>query len=801
MNGLILDFLSAGKSSALLSPRMDASVEPAEPVDGDSKTAALFIDVFLGADHDAQEGRSKQPPLTAPESQTGAENTVLNEEHELRVSQDETSELETHLPQADENGKNVHYSGSTLKSEWPDSENQEALSHAFEVEKDPLEHIPTDDLKNVSSEAGRTTSHTLPRAMQASGAEISSPDQGSVDVKVQPMSQLSAQTINAHFVPTVSPVAALSVQNDGVPKPTVKVVLDKRSNVTPTPLFPAPSPKSHAPENHGTNGEVNEPRGNHGQAPRQEVASTPKKFQAPSPADEPVKRQGLGAVDRTNSAATRNGARTPPVVLQHELIQQMPSPTPIETKPSIRLEKDPLRAPKQPTPKAALPSQDVTVETRPAVRPDAHAEPEPNQGRVRLPFAANDTSMRQANGQPAPFAIDRVNGQFTQPGQPKTTSPASISASPALGGAQAQIEIRSTEENVKSSASRHADMPVQTHSSVPPKPISLAPQSPKKPPALNVPQMPPAANEIRKVHHEASVNSKTLAPKNVQKPEAVVPLNTREEDATLVEINRVRPKPRPLFNPSNYVDRPAAGEGRTVQETDPGRPPGASEKPTRNVRTIHHIPATHLFTPSEKSSNGTQKSEPIPIAVTEGIGAPPTAVHQMQGTSHAAAGLTASSAPNTEVPRMVHGPLPGQPMNLTDQLATVVTRVSQGTVRVQLSPEELGAVTMNIVQDGRGLHLSVIADRSDTVDLLHRHLSPLTQELERMGFERVSVDLSNSSDRSAGQHSNGGAPHQTRTPAPQGAFPSGPQEEPPSTKEHTQTVHPSNDNEKMDIRL
>ena len=95
------------------------------------------------------------------------------------------------------------------------------------------------------------------------------------------------------------------------------------------------------------------------------------------------------------------------------------------------------------------------------------------------------------------------------------------------------------------------------------------------------------------------------------------------------------------------------------------------------------------------------------------------------------------------------------PHHVARQLGTAISRVQDGSLRLRLSPEELGSFTMHLRHDGPVLHLTIQVDRPETLDLFQRNLSPLLDELSKLGFDRVDVDLGGQAreqtQRSAGQ--------------------------------------------------
>ncbi len=88
---------------------------------------------------------------------------------------------------------------------------------------------------------------------------------------------------------------------------------------------------------------------------------------------------------------------------------------------------------------------------------------------------------------------------------------------------------------------------------------------------------------------------------------------------------------------------------------------------------------------------------------------------------------------------------------IAGQMAAVISsRPGTGAVEVALNPEELGRVS--IVLNGRedGLHMSITAERPETLDLMRRHISVLESEFQKLGFGGLSFEFGTSPDTGHG---------------------------------------------------
>lgn len=100
--------------------------------------------------------------------------------------------------------------------------------------------------------------------------------------------------------------------------------------------------------------------------------------------------------------------------------------------------------------------------------------------------------------------------------------------------------------------------------------------------------------------------------------------------------------------------------------------------------------------------------------------------------------------------RMAQSPQPS-PLDqaLVRQIAYVIERTRDGAIRVELDPPELGSVTLRVQGTGDTLSVVLLGERGETVDLLRRNLDPLTQELQKLGYGTVDIDLGGRQKRPA----------------------------------------------------
>jgi hypothetical protein len=91
--------------------------------------------------------------------------------------------------------------------------------------------------------------------------------------------------------------------------------------------------------------------------------------------------------------------------------------------------------------------------------------------------------------------------------------------------------------------------------------------------------------------------------------------------------------------------------------------------------------------------------------------------------------------------------------NVGVQLAATVGGGPEGTFEIQLSPEELGRVTLTLHMADDSIVLSVVAERQETLDLMRRHADVLQREFREAGFTSFNFSF--------GQGQSGGRPQRT----------------------------------------
>ena len=172
--------------------------------------------------------------------------------------------------------------------------------------------------------------------------------------------------------------------------------------------------------------------------------------------------------------------------------------------------------------------------------------------------------------------------------------------------------------------------------------------------------------------------------------------------------------------------------GPSFPRFDTTRPP--------NLGTLKGSPqSTHATLASEKAEGG---------AIIEISGStlfnisPEVAVSHTQSLQ---ADVEMTINPNSMVPRSELGSArPEIGHHVARQLANVAKVHQDQPVELNLSPEELGRVRLTVLTVESGVTVTLSAERSETLELMRRHIEFLTKEFGEIGFSDVTFSFSQS---------------------------------------------------------
>ncbi|WP_010141272.1 flagellar hook-length control protein FliK [Oceanicola sp. S124] len=78
---------------------------------------------------------------------------------------------------------------------------------------------------------------------------------------------------------------------------------------------------------------------------------------------------------------------------------------------------------------------------------------------------------------------------------------------------------------------------------------------------------------------------------------------------------------------------------------------------------------------------------------------------------------------------------------MASQVAQHALRAADGQTEVHLDPRELGRVTLRMSTEDLGVTLHVTADRSETSELMRRHVSLLQESFRALGYDRIEITI------------------------------------------------------------
>lgn len=223
------------------------------------------------------------------------------------------------------------------------------------------------------------------------------------------------------------------------------------------------------------------------------------------------------------------------------------------------------------------------------------------------------------------------------------------------------------------------------------------------------------------------------------------------------------PDPLPLSQQTGPGLRGSAESPMPARITGPDPGPGTASVPQQMAT----VPAVFAF----RSTDHTGASDhPGSDAEADGPAAPPAPM-AMSGTTLPEPDLNPGAAPPVDVPDPFLLPLhpgdadhpfgappslgqaaPAPPLQgagaafvsapLAATLSDLLMRRTDGPVELTLSPEELGRVRLSLSPEGDGLHVTVLVERGDTLDLLRRNSDLLLQEIRAQGFSGATFSFS-----------------------------------------------------------
>ena len=92
------------------------------------------------------------------------------------------------------------------------------------------------------------------------------------------------------------------------------------------------------------------------------------------------------------------------------------------------------------------------------------------------------------------------------------------------------------------------------------------------------------------------------------------------------------------------------------------------------------------------------------------------------------------------------------PRMIGRQMAEALHRLPGGPVEISLNPEEPGKVRLNLLAGESGITVHVLAERSETLDLMRRHIDQLARELQSLGYENIAFGFAEGKSQNNHDH-------------------------------------------------
>ena len=242
------------------------------------------------------------------------------------------------------------------------------------------------------------------------------------------------------------------------------------------------------------------------------------------------------------------------------------------------------------------------------------------------------------------------------------------------------------------------------------------------------------------------------------------PANTGFAPDRPADVAKTESSNRPaLHGTSQSLAPPPTKLDQSVRKAvEPAVPPARDTVSVMEAISRHlqkdHVPETTIRTRSEAPRlPSEQLAPPAPVHNSQQGTAPMTKSPEdqiltaVEPDAHDLPALRdAASAQGARDSNTIPSAQPARPETaraIASQMAAVISaKPGAGGVEIALNPEELGRVSITLSGRDDGLHLMIVAERPETLDLLRRHIAILSAEFEELGYGGLSLDLGASTD-------------------------------------------------------
>lgn len=258
----------------------------------------------------------------------------------------------------------------------------------------------------------------------------------------------------------------------------------------------------------------------------------------------------------------------------------------------------------------------------------------------------------------------------------------------------------------------------------------------------------PSETESQKITQPSALGSQTTqpqAPPKVVSAETVQPPVVPKNDAFVTS----QPPAAPEVTAINATQQPAVFAAATSQSmplhanpkaampevTQTQTPPKATTVETNKTKAAQKSPTPTVELPKSPPLAGTPETnggDAVDLLITPEFAA-------LEARSFDTAPLVRHDSTLNRPEVMRH---------VAQQLTDVARQMPDRPVELALNPEELGRLRLTFTTTDAGLHVAVIAERGETMDLLRRHIESLAQDFRELGYRDVKFDFSGNGARS-----------------------------------------------------
>ena len=396
------------------------------------------------------------------------------------------------------------------------------------------------------------------------------------------------------------------------------------------------------------------------------------------------------------------------------------------------------------------------------IRPNPETSPASPEADVAPRIAKGDLAAlpAEAKGHNAPVDAGAAAAR-------QTTAPPMIAPDPAMPATQAKTAapepIEELQARVNTSLPTRTDPPVATGRD----PVIAAGSRPEAEPNLvqGIKTLAPAVAEVPTPRPETTQPSAPPTAAAIVTSPGLAPIAAVAE-APKAPLTDMPPPARSGAEPNlaamrgAYADIPVA-KPATAAPPDPARaapvalasPPPVEDQAPLPERIMAAAPERTPIAPNRTDAAGmaapvaanatVQGQMPLQMAALGGdpLPLPSADPADIQFNDLRAAMRSADGA----APTQNHGAAPriaAQAMAVSQQLAATLQKTSGGGFEIRLDPPELGRVSMQITATETGHTAIVASERAEVLDLLRRHESILSREMDLAGFADLTFQFS-----------------------------------------------------------